>query len=402
MTGSSRGERCLRIVGAGPAGLVAAIAARRVGLRAVVHEAAAGPRSGGGGVFLHSNGLRVLHTLGLWQGLSPQVATSQLITVELPDGRRLSTFDYRRLDIPCNHGGVVLRQDLQEHLLASAREAGAEIRFGEGLDGLEQNADEVRLRLASGAEVSAWAALGCDGVGSPTRRALGLPGEPRALGEAYLRGVSRTAARQDAAREIWGRDGRRFGICPLPAGRTYFYASVPLGGWEEIRRLRLAEWLASWAPLGEEVKEILAGVEDWNEAHYDELVEMEAGGWYRGRVFLAGDAAHTLVPNLGQGVSSAMVDSLVLVRLLAGARSESLETLGRTYERLRRPFVGRIQRASRRLGRIARDPHAREVFVRQALEKPPPPASAGPDGEVLAAGYNPRENEYFEDLPSAG
>ena len=56
-----------------------------------------------------------------------------------------------------------------------------------------------------------------------------------------------------------------------------------------------------------------------------------------------------MTPNLGQGANSAMVDALVLVRLLHATLDAggSLDDVGRRYQTIRRPFVRRLQAASR-------------------------------------------------------
>ena len=53
----------LAIVGAGPSGLTAALAAARLGADVTVFEAAADFARVGGGIVLHRNGLRVLQRL---------------------------------------------------------------------------------------------------------------------------------------------------------------------------------------------------------------------------------------------------------------------------------------------------------------------------------------------------
>ena len=42
---------------------------------------------------------------------------------------------------------------------------------------------------------------------------------------------------------------------------------------------------------------------------YDELQDVRVESWHEGPVFLIGDAAHAMTPNLGQGANSAMVDA---------------------------------------------------------------------------------------------
>jgi 2-polyprenyl-6-methoxyphenol hydroxylase-like FAD-dependent oxidoreductase len=220
------------------------------------------------------------------------------------------------------------------------------------------------------------------------------------IGEAYLRAVADRAIPGDCGMaELWGDDGRRFGMVPLAGGRTYVFCRVPLGGWDEIRRNGLGEWLASWQGYGDRVSALMAAVPDWNAAVYDELKEVRLERWYDPPVFIAGDAAHAMTPNLGQGANSAMADALVLIRVLdEGMRAGStLEAMGRRYDGVRRPFATKLQTAARQGGALAdwRSPLARTVrdallrgigqvapFRRRAL--------------LLAAGYNPRERRYIE------
>src|SRR5215213_4101158 len=107
----------IAIIGAGPAGLTAALAARKSGLEVALFEQAPDFQRIGGGILIHSNGLRVLDALGLLSAFERRVRFAQTLYIVDSAGRRLSSFDYRKLDVPQNRCGVVLRYELQEHLL---------------------------------------------------------------------------------------------------------------------------------------------------------------------------------------------------------------------------------------------------------------------------------------------
>src|SRR5262249_60766859 len=79
------------IVGAGPAGLTAAIAARGLGLEAVVYEQAPELLRVGGGIAIQNNGQRVLHAVGLLSGFAARMAMAHTIAIEGPGGRRYAT-----------------------------------------------------------------------------------------------------------------------------------------------------------------------------------------------------------------------------------------------------------------------------------------------------------------------
>ena len=109
----------LAIVGAGPAGLTAAIAAAQRGLKATVFERADVIARVGGGIVVHSNGLRVLDRLGLLDSFKPMMLPCSTLTLQLSDGHELVT-DYSALPIPYNYFAVVLRHQLHTFLLAAA------------------------------------------------------------------------------------------------------------------------------------------------------------------------------------------------------------------------------------------------------------------------------------------
>jgi 2-polyprenyl-6-methoxyphenol hydroxylase-like FAD-dependent oxidoreductase len=344
------------IVGAGPAGLTAALALRRLGLEVTVMEQAHDYRRVGGGIVLHDNGQRVLRALGLLDSFRPHLQPCPVIAAELCGGRVLGAVDFDRFFPPLHHlPAVVLRYQLQEHLLAAAQACGVEVRFGHRVVAASAAGDVAVLRLADGASERAGIVLACDGAGSATGASLRLPARRRRLRRAYLRGVADIGWPQPQIRELWYPDGRIFGTAPLPGARTYFYCTAPLGRWPQTLQSGLDEWIASWPGYEPTSPAILAAVRDWRRVNYDEPVEVQARSWYRPPVFLVGDAAHAMTPYLGQGANSALVDALVLSRLLARelrGRGD-LEAVGRRYQAIRRRFTRLLQTSSRRQGDLA-------------------------------------------------
>jgi salicylate hydroxylase len=66
---------------------------------------------------------------------------------------------------------------------------------------------------------------------------------------------------------------------------------------------------------------------------------------------LLGDAAHPMLPHLGQGVNQALEDAVVLATLLGAiAGSDDVPHALAAYERLRRDRTARVQLGSRRQG----------------------------------------------------
>lgn len=395
-------ETRIVIVGAGPAGLVAALAAKKLGVEAEVYEQAPDFGRVGGGILLHSNGLRVLDALDLLDEFRASMRWTREMVLETAEGKRLTTFDYSQVAVPHNQGAVVMRYTLQEHLLAAAERAGVPVHFSHRLEFLKSERGSGALRFENGVEVASRVILACDGIRSRVRAGSGIRTQERTIGEAYLRGIAAAATENSTIREIWGPDGRRFGICPLSGDQTYFFCSVPLGRWRKIAASPelLERWIAEWESFGPDVISLLRAVSDWAKVSYSELAEIRAAPWYRLPVFLVGDAAHAMTPNLGQGANSAMVDALVLMRLLAPAlkAGSSLKEVGHFYDVLRRPFVTRIQTASRRFGQMASWTALHSLRDRLLAAS----ASFAPvarSGALLAVGYHPPEAPFLDSKP---
>jgi flavin-dependent dehydrogenase len=187
------------IAGGGPAGLAAAIAARRKGLSVAVFEGVAPAKAidkccGEG---LMPDALEALGALG----------------VELPNSARMPVAGVRFIE--CGHaaearfngpiGAGVRRTTLSSVLLEHAREAGAEIFFGRPVRGLSRGGI-----LAGDEEVRCRWIVGADGSQSGMRRSAGLESRfacPRRFG---LRRHFRTEPWTDLVEAYWAHGVQAF------------------------------------------------------------------------------------------------------------------------------------------------------------------------------------------------
>ena len=388
-------SRRIAIVGGGPAGLVAAIAARQAGLDVTIFEQAPSFQHVGGAVGIQTNGLNVLSALGVFDRFRPHIELLLRAGVESPPGRNLVMADFSEMDVTSRGFGVALRYDLQDVLLQSAREHDVEIRFDSRCTSVQSVGEGVMLTFRAGAPAQADVVLACDGSRSAVRDGSGFTVKRREVGEAYLRSVANIAhPRRDRVGEYWHPDGRRAGAFPLPGDRTYVFCSVPIGQWQRILSSDLENWIRSWNDFGEPVSSLVRAI-DWSAAVYDELSDVRVDRWSRDRIILVGDAAHAMTPNLGQGANSAMTDALVLINLIALARGEVAGAAAR-YEQIRRPFVTRIQDAAWVGGRAASWTSASARTIRDgAIRLSNRIALARRASMMLTAGYNPAEQEYL-------
>jgi 2-polyprenyl-6-methoxyphenol hydroxylase-like FAD-dependent oxidoreductase len=387
--------RRIAIAGGGPAGLVAAIACRQAGFDVTVFEQAASFEHVGGAIGIQGNGLRVLSALGLFERFQPHIELLMRAGLESPPGRSLVMADFSEIDVTSRGFAVALRYDLQDVLLQSAREHDVRIHFNTRVASVQRSGDDVVLSFRDGGSERAEVVIACDGARSAIRDTGGFVVNRREVGEAYLRCVAAIAhPRPERVGEYWHPDSRRAGAFPLPGNRTYLFCSVPIGKWKHILESDLDAWIRSWDDFGEPVASLVRAV-DWTRAVYDELSDVRVDRWHRDRVILAGDAAHAMTPNLGQGANSAMVDALVLVNLLV-AMNGDIDAAAARYEQIRKPFVTRIQDAAWYGGRFAslKSPMLRalrDTAIR--LSNVIGPARRA--SMLLTAGYNPAEQEYL-------
>ncbi|MGH2927461.1 MAG: FAD-dependent monooxygenase, partial [Solirubrobacteraceae bacterium] len=112
----------------------------------------------------------------------------------------------------------------------------------------------------------------------------------------------------------------------------------------------LGAHFADWDPL---IGEIIAAIDrpggsgfQWGMYDREPLPR-----WSDGRLTLLGDAAHPMLPHLGQGVNQALEDAVVLATLLGAAPGPGAVPAALTrYEDLRRERTARVQLGSRRNG----------------------------------------------------
>jgi salicylate hydroxylase len=72
--------------------------------------------------------------------------------------------------------------------------------------------------------------------------------------------------------------------------------------------------------------------------------------WTNGRLTLLGDAAHPMLPHLGQGANQSIEDGIALATILKEVKTRDIPEALLTYERLRRERVAEVQLGARKHG----------------------------------------------------
>jgi salicylate hydroxylase len=343
------------IIGGGIGGLTAAIALSRAGVEVAVYEAAAELKEIGAGVALHPNAMRVLRAIGAEDGVRQIAGRSDAQVLRNGvTGRLISRTS--RTDQAATfgiEGATAHRADLLD-VLAALVEPGI-VTLGKRCVSVESGPAAAVARFADGSAAEADIIVGADGIHSMVRAALFTPEAPRFTGKVCYRSVIPAAAIAD-----WpfaAESGQWLG----PHGTIVLY---PLRGKELVNvvahydddsyrheswvtRCEQAEVLARYAGWHESLRRLFAAGDTWYKwALYD---RDPIPAWTRGRITLLGDAAHPMLPYLGQGACQAIEDGAVLATALT-AGDDPVAGLGR-YERTRRPRASRVVLTARERGR---------------------------------------------------
>jgi 2-polyprenyl-6-methoxyphenol hydroxylase-like FAD-dependent oxidoreductase len=346
----ARSTETVHIAGAGIGGLAAAVALRRHGVPVVVYERSETLEPIGAGLSLWPNAVLALESLGV-EGLRGGTIPRGGGGVWRWDGRPLAVDEAdaieRRYGAPLS---LVHRAELQEALLDAL--GPDSVRLGECVASLDQAEDAVTVRFADGSADTGALLIGADGLRSTVRAALLGPAEPRTSGLVAFRGVVPLASPERGG-EFWGPGGI-FGVAPLSGGRTYWYATLAEGDDRS-----LSDVFGGWA---DPIPEVLRLARDREVLRHPLHDRPPAHRWTAGRVGLLGDAAHPMLPFLGQGACQAIEDAVALGEAV-GAHGPTPQAL-RAYEDARRRRATMLVRRSRVAGRVA---HARARRLRDAF-----------------------------------
>jgi 2-polyprenyl-6-methoxyphenol hydroxylase-like FAD-dependent oxidoreductase len=342
------------VVGGGIGGVATALALHREGIDVQVYEQAPQLTEVGAGVSLAPNGLLMLERLGVGEAVARLGARHRRTELRLADGQAAS-HESDQFPRPGRNVGIH-RADLLT--LLAEQLPPATIRTDHRATGFRQGPDSATVSFANGATVSADVVIGADGIHSVLQGFVVEPAEPVFSGVVAYRGLipSWEAYPPDTMR-MWVGEGRHFLVFPVRAGQLLNYVGfVPSPtqvreSWSgEGDAEALAAHFAGWDPL---IGDVIAAISrpGGNGFEWGMYDRAPLPKWSDGRLTLLGDAAHPMLPHLGQGVNQALEDAVALATLL-GRLGDPLgvpETL-RSYEELRRERTARVQVGSRRNG----------------------------------------------------
>jgi salicylate hydroxylase len=341
------------IVGGGIGGLFVANALIARGLPVSVYEQASALGDVGAGVFLTPNSVRQLERVGLGPAIEKWGARvgigsryfrhdgTPIAPVQVTDSSGWNaTFGMHRADLVA--------------LLADALPAGV-VHAGHRCTAFEQDGDAARISFSNGRIVAADVVIAADGIHSELRPYVFPPSRPVFSGSVAYRGVLAHEHIPDWPTDAWlmwlGK-GKHFLTFPVRARQLINYVGfVPAD--EEMKESWsapgdpdvLRREFAGWDPRIERLLQKVQVTFRW--ALYD---REPLPGWTKGRLTLLGDAAHPMLPHLGQGANQSIEDGMALAIILEHADRTTAPAALVAYERLRRERVAEVQQGARENG----------------------------------------------------
>jgi 3-(3-hydroxy-phenyl)propionate hydroxylase len=355
------------VCGLGPVGQLLALLLGDRGVRTLAFDREPAPYLLPRAAVIDDEVLRIFQSVGLDEAV--------LADAQIQPGASIITAAGRPVEIVRTQAGrlghpplVSINQPAMERTMLAALEdrPSVDVRRGLTLEALDRQADrvDVFVRPTDGGRserISGRWLVGCDGATSAVRARLEIPLEgctnPQrwivvdALVDRPLRKVPDPRFVGDAKRPMV--------TLPMSPGRHR---------WEWM--LHPGEDAAAHL----EPAAVRRAVERWLDG---ESVQIEravvysfhtrmAARWRRGRVLLAGDAAHLMPPFAGQGFSSGARDAANLAWKLADVLAGAPVTLLDSYERERRSHVASMQRLARVIGACVQATRPRGVLLRDA------------------------------------
>jgi salicylate hydroxylase len=346
----------IAIIGGGIGGLTAAQALVRRGFELDVYESTPELKEIGAGVALGPNAMKALRALDLeqpvrevgWEseyGLLRNWKTGRVISRS--PGREFLKRQYGAT------GCTVHRADLLDVLAAAVPDS--MVHLGNRCVGVTTTDTVASARFTDGSEIEADVVIGADGIHSAVRASLFGPDAPRFTGKICWRclvpvdAVPGGLPSTDAVTWL-GPHGAIVVYLVRRGELVNVVAHYDNDTWTEeswIREVDRSEVIENYSGWHESLTRLFsASDKHYKWALYDRDPLKQ---WTKGRATILGDAAHPMLPYLGQGACQAMEDGVVLAMALDQMADDPTGAL-KMYERVRLPRASRVVLYARERG----------------------------------------------------
>lgn len=323
------------IVGGGLGGLSAGIALRRAGIDAEIVEIHKEFNVYGVGIIQQANALRALDALGVADEAMRRGSPYGKLKMCAPTGHVFAEIGTPPMGNYPTHNGIS-RKILHDVLYEAAVANGVTFRMGLTVNEIENEGTQVGVKFSDGTEGSYQLVIAADGSNSKVRKLVFGDYKLQYIGSSVWRYAFKRPAELETGYMFMGKKAK-VGLIPMTAETMYMFVVTAEGDDNPF------------IPENELVPRLKAHLVDFPAKMVadtiDQIIEPKGviyrpletlfveGDWYKNRVVMIGDAAHSTIPQMGSGAALAIEDAVVLAEELA--RDQSVETGLQNYMKRR-------------------------------------------------------------------
>jgi len=362
----------ITIIGAGIAGLTAAIILEQRGFEVVVFEAATTFKKVGAGITLASNAMQIYKRIGLYATIATAGNYINRLAVLDSQLKLLSKADLTSLEEKHQVTAIAIhRASLHAVLLKQLKNTA--VHLGKRLANVEQKEGKVYISFEDGSTYETAILIGADGIHSKVREAILGHSQLRNAKQHCWRGIAKVALLEEVTRqltdyktslnELWGK-GSRFGFVRINPDEIYWFA---LTNQKKDHTIALDKrdihfLFKNYDPL---IAKII-GATSANEILYNQMIDLKPlKTWHNQQICLLGDAAHATTPNMGQGACQAIESAYVLATCLSKT-SNPIAAFSQ-FEKIRKKKAIQIVNRSWQIGKMAQLERSWKIQLRNQL-----------------------------------
>lgn len=354
------------IVGAGPTGLALAATLCDADVDCCVIDKVAEGGNYSRAVGTLPRTLEMLQQLKVAERMTEASNHAQRIRIFSGDrDRNIATLRLDRLDTDFPFAVLQPQHKTEEILLTRLRELGGDVHRPLRVTAIHQTEHEVVATVTDpdGAErtVRAKYLVGADGTRSDVRRMVGVDFAGETFRQSFILADLELidGSPPDEIHLFFSRAGGV--IMGHMPGRLHRVCVSVDALPEDLTAEKAESLLRERAPARRRIRVLRVATDSHTRVHH-----RVAARFRKGRVFLAGDAAHTNSPIIGQGMNLGIQDGITLGNEFARTLLRGEDTLD-AYERIRRPIAVDAVEITRRINSIATDRSAWKGAVRDSI-----------------------------------
>ena len=338
------------IAGGGIGGLSMAIALDKIGLDYMILERSQKISDVGAGIVIGSNGVNCLKELDVKNAFEEKAAPINAFHFQDQRSKILTKVDIS--DFNEQFGAtmsVIRRTDLINILLQSVNSD--KILLNSEVQSFFKDSQGIILNLNSGKIIRGDLLIGADGLRSVIRKGLPNYRKPRYSGYTCWRGIV-TMPHEVITKGIGISgigSGNQFGLLPLKENQVYWFVAK-IEKSDKSKALNLDSLKGVISNYSKNIRDIIEKTSPNAIIRNDIFDLVPKKFWGNPYCTLIGDAAHAATPNLGQGASTALEDSIELAHSLL--HCPNMEQALKNFEKRRYNRTTDIIKTSRLIGKV--------------------------------------------------